>query len=134
MEIIVDSNIIVSAILFPNSIVAKVFDTILDNHTLVLSKYIIKEVENVFIEKFSHKINEMKRFIGRIKYRQFDLDEMNISRYPKIRDINDFPILAIAIESNVDILMTGDKDFDEIIIDKPRIMKPRKFADEYMRQ
>jgi hypothetical protein len=30
MEIMVDSNIIVSSILFPNSIVAKVFDFILD--------------------------------------------------------------------------------------------------------
>jgi predicted nucleic acid-binding protein len=74
----------------------------------------------------------MKKFIGGIKYRQFDLGEMNISLYPKIRDIDDFPILAAAIESNVDILITGDKDFDEIIIDRPRIMKPRKFADEYI--
>jgi predicted nucleic acid-binding protein len=57
---------------------------------------------------------------------------MNTSLYPKIRDIDDFPVLVAAIESNVDILITGDKDFDEIKIDRPRIMKPRKFADEYM--
>jgi putative PIN family toxin of toxin-antitoxin system len=132
MEIIVDSNIIVSAILFPNSIVAKVFNFILDNHALVLCNYILKEVEDVFLEKFPHKINEMKRFIGGIEYRQFDLGEMNISLYPKTRDIDDFPILVAAIKSNVDILITGDKDFDEIIISRPKIMKPRKFADEYM--
>jgi predicted nucleic acid-binding protein len=40
--------------------------------------------------------------------------------------------LAAAIESNVDILITGDKDFDEIIIDRPKIMKPGKFVDEYI--
>jgi predicted nucleic acid-binding protein len=40
--------------------------------------------------------------------------------------------LSAAIESNADIFITGDKDFDEINIDKPIIMKPRKFADEYM--
>jgi putative PIN family toxin of toxin-antitoxin system len=132
MEIMVDSNIIVSAILFPNSIVAKVFNFILDNHALVLCDYIITEVENVFLEKFPHKTDVMKKFIGGIKYRQFDLGEMNISIYPKIRDINDFPILAAAVESNVDILITGDKDFDEIKIDRPKIMKPRKFVDKYM--
>jgi putative PIN family toxin of toxin-antitoxin system len=132
MEIMVDSNIIVSAILFPNSIVAKVFNFILDNHTLVLCDYISNEVENVFLGKFPHKMNEMKKFIGRLKYRQFNLEKANISVYPKIRDIDDFPVLIAAIESNADILITGDKDFDEIRIDKPIIMKPRKFADEYM--
>jgi predicted nucleic acid-binding protein len=43
-----------------------------------------------------------------------------------------FPNSAAAIESNADILITGDKDFDEITIDRPMIMKPRKFADEYI--
>jgi putative PIN family toxin of toxin-antitoxin system len=132
MEIMVDSNIIISAILFPNTIVSKVFDFILDNHTLVLCDYIIKEVENVFLEKFPHKVNEMKKFIGKITYRRFDIDAMNISKYPKIRDIDDFPILVAAIESNVNILITGDKDFDEITIEKPIIMKPKRFVDEYM--
>ena len=127
-----DSNIIVSAILFPNSIVSKVFNHILDNNTLVLCDYIIKEVENVFLEKFPHRVNEMKTFIGRIKYRKFVLEKKSVSIYPKIRDINDFPVLVMAIESNVDLLITGDKDFDGITIDRPRIMKPRKYIDEYM--
>jgi hypothetical protein len=31
----------------------------------VLCDYIIKEVENVFLEKFPHRVNEMKTFNGR---------------------------------------------------------------------
>jgi putative PIN family toxin of toxin-antitoxin system len=133
MEIMTDSNIIVSAILFPNSTVSKVFDYILDNNTLVLCDYIIKEVENVFLEKFPHRISEMKTFMGRIKYKKFELEEKNNSEYPRIRDVNDFPVLVMAIESNVDLLITGDKDFDEVTVDRPRIMKPRKFIDEYIK-
>jgi putative PIN family toxin of toxin-antitoxin system len=132
MEIMVDSNVIVSAVLFPNAVVARVFNFILDNHKLVLCNYIINEVENVFQEKFPHKMNELKEFIGSLKYRQFDLEKVNISIYPKIRDIDDIPVLIAAIESNVDMLITGDKDFDEIAIEKPIIIKPRKFLDEYM--
>jgi predicted nucleic acid-binding protein len=79
MEIMTDSNIIVSAILFPNSTVSKVFDYVLDNNTLVLCDYIIKEVENVFLEKFSHRISEMKTFMGRIKYKKFELEKKSIS-------------------------------------------------------
>jgi predicted nucleic acid-binding protein len=38
----------------------------------------------------------------------------------------------MAIESNVDVLITGDKDFGEIIIDRPMIMTPRNFIDKFM--
>ena len=132
MEIMTDSNIIVSAILFPKSTVSKAFDYILDNNTLVLCDYIIKEVETVFFDKFPHRISEMETFMGRIRYKKFESEEKDISKYPRIRDINDFPILVMAIESNVDLLITGDKDFDEIIVDRPRIMTSRKFIDEFM--
>ena len=46
----VDANIIVSAILFPNSVVARAFNHMINNYTLVLSQYTIHEVEDVFNE------------------------------------------------------------------------------------
>jgi len=50
MRIVVDTNIIVSAILFPNSLIAKIFEYVINCETLVLSQYIINETEKVFIE------------------------------------------------------------------------------------
>jgi len=44
-----------------------------------------------------------------------------------------FPaLLACAIETKVNLLVTGDKDFDEIIVETPKIMKPRKYIKEYI--
>jgi predicted nucleic acid-binding protein len=40
--------------------------------------------------------------------------------------------LAHAIESKVDILITGDKDFDDIIIETPKILKPRQYIEKYL--
>ena len=57
---------------------------------------------------------------------------MDYSKYPQIRDINDIPILANAIESRTDILITGDKDFQNIKLTKPQIMTPRKYFDKYI--
>ena len=37
-----------------------------------------------------------------------------------------------AIEAKVDILITGDKDFDDLNLEKPKILKPRKYIDEYI--
>jgi putative PIN family toxin of toxin-antitoxin system len=127
----VDANIIISAILFPTSVVAKAFTLIIKHYNLVLSKYTANEIDDVFIEKFPHKIKEKDIFMRNLIYELFDLDTIEKNKYPEIRDIDDLPVLANAIESKVDILLTGDKDFDEIQIDKPIIMKPRPFLDQY---
>jgi putative PIN family toxin of toxin-antitoxin system len=128
----VDANIIISALLFPNSVVAKAFNHLIENYYLVLSKYTIYEIEDVFNEKFSHRVMEMKKILQKIPYELFENKKIRNKKYPTIRDKNDLPVLINAIESKVDLLITGDKDFDDIIIKKPKIMKPRKYIDEYM--
>jgi len=133
MRIMVDANIIVSAILFPKSVIANVLIHLTDNYSLVLSKYTIFEVEDVFNEKFPHRIVEMKEFLQEIPYELFTLNKIKNKKYPNIRDIDDLPVLANAIESKVDLLITGDKDFDEIIIETPKIMKPREYIEKYMK-
>jgi uncharacterized protein len=132
MRIMVDANIIVSAILFPKSVIANVLNHLTDNYSLVLSKYTIYEVEDVFNEKFPHRIVEMKEFLQEIPYELFTLNKIKNKKYPNIRDIDDLPVLANAIESKVDLLITGDKDFDEIMIETPKIMKPREYIEKYM--
>ena len=42
------------------------------------------------------------------------------------------PILASAIEAEVNILVTGDKDFSEIKMESLQIIKPAKYIQEYM--
>lgn len=51
----------------------------------------------------------------------------------KIRDMNDRPILRAAISAGADILLTGDKDFIESGILKPRIMTATEFVTESLK-
>ena len=104
----------------------------IDNHDLILCKYTIDEIEDVFNEKFPHRLSEMKEFIRKIPHEFFVLSKIDDKKYPNLRDNDDLPVLANAIESKVDILITGDKDFDDISIKRPKIIKPRKYIDEYM--
>jgi putative PIN family toxin of toxin-antitoxin system len=133
MQIMADANIIVSAILFPQSIVSKTIKHIVTHEKLVLSQYTIDEIKEVFNKKFPHKIHEMEKFLVKLPYELFSLKDIDNKKYPHIRDINDLPVLANAIESNVDLLITGDNDFNEIKIKKPKIMKPGKYLSEYKR-
>lgn len=46
----------------------------------------------------------------------------------KIRDVNDRPILRAAIYAKADVILTGDKDFLESGLVKPRIMTATEFV------
>lgn len=40
-------------------------------------------------------------------------------------------VLHTAIIADVDILITGDKDFEDIKIERPEIMTPKEFLEKY---
>ena len=128
MRVFVDTNIIISAILFPNGKVAQVFSHLLEKHTLIISSYTKKECEEVFEKKFPLKKAQLDIFFDGIGFEEFKSPEkINQKKYPKIRDIKDLPVLVSAILSDSDILITGDKDFEDIKIDKPLIFTPAKY-------
>jgi putative PIN family toxin of toxin-antitoxin system len=133
MQIMADANIIISAILFPKSVISGTIKHIVSHDKLVLSQYTIDEINEVFKNKFPHRIDEMEKFMEKLPYELFSLKKIDSNKYPQIRDIKDLPVLANAIESNVDLLITGDNDFDDIKIERPIIMKPRKYVNQYMR-
>lgn len=50
----------------------------------------------------------------------------------QIRDMKDYPVLYTAIIENVDVLVTGDKDFKEVDIEKPDILTPLEFIVRFL--
>jgi len=49
----------------------------------------------------------------------------------EIRDEDDYVVLHTAMMENVDVLISGDKDFEGIVTDKPEILKPAEFLTKY---
>jgi len=132
MRILLDTNVIISAAMFPKSLIGEVIAHITKNHKLVICQFTLNELSNVFEKKLPERKKYLDEFIGKLKYELINMDITDFKKYPKIRDSNDMPILANAIEAKVDLLVTGDKDFDEIVIKNPIIMKPAKYIQEYM--
>jgi putative PIN family toxin of toxin-antitoxin system len=131
---LVDANIIISAGLFPDSPVGEVLKHIVQNHNLLLCQYTLDELTDVFERKFKNRIEYLNEFVRDLKYELVNTEINNYRKYPQIRDKDDMPLLVSALESNVDVLVTGDKDFEEIIIKKPKIMKPRNYIEKYMKK
>ena len=49
-----------------------------------------------------------------------------------IRDKDDEKVLYSAISADVDILITGDKDFSAVEVEKPEILTPSQFNEKYL--
>ena len=132
MRIMLDTNILISIIIFNSNKLKQMLIDICDKHTLVLSSYIIQELEEVTEKKFANKKKAMAKFLFNLPYEleytpSTILDEKSLS----IRDIKDVPVLYSAIIADVDILITGDRDFEDINIEKPEIMTPNEFLKKY---
>ena len=52
-----------------------------------------------------------------------------LSEEEKIRDPKDRPILRAALKENIEILLTGDKDFLEANVTNPKIMSVTDFLE-----
>jgi putative PIN family toxin of toxin-antitoxin system len=128
MRVNVDTNILISAILFPNGKAADVFSYIIKTHDLAISSYSIEECETVFARKFPMKMACLRNFFDGLSFELFQTPKtIDSGKYPNIRDLNGLPILVSAILSDADILITGDKDFDDIEINKPLIFTPNQY-------
>jgi putative PIN family toxin of toxin-antitoxin system len=132
MRIMTDTNVIISAILFPRSKLTKVFQKVTEDYTLVLCSHIIEELQELFRRKFRDKSHLLDKFLSKLAFELvYTPADINSADYPYIRDKGDLPILVSALLSDVDIIITGDKDFFEEEIDKPEIISPGEYLEKY---
>jgi len=129
----IDTNIIISAALFPQSALSKNVFAMADKYALVLSSNILDELRRTMERKFPAKTKEAENFMRRLRYElAYTPRDIDPDIFPHIRDPKDYPILASAILANVDVFISGDADFNDVVLDFPEIMTPAEFAKEYL--
>lgn len=123
MRVMADTNILISTLLFPVSLPAKVLLHIADNHELVLCDHIVMEIRDVVARKRPDLLADVDVLLAQLSY------ELVIA--PKepsklISDPKDQPILNAAIMAGVDAIVSGDKHFLKLDLEHP---KPMSVAD-----
>ena len=132
MRIMLDSNVIISIIVFNSKNLKKMLEIIIDKYKLVLSSYVLDELKEVVKRKFKNKLFDLDEFLYNLPFEIYYTPETIINKnLAEIRDIKDAPVLYSSIMSDVDILITGDKDFDNLDIEKPEILSPSQFLEKY---
>jgi putative PIN family toxin of toxin-antitoxin system len=133
MRIMLDTNVLISSIIFKSKIMNEMIAAILKKHRLVLSSFVIEELKSVVQRKFEGKSADLDLFLTVLPFEYvYTPDEMDEDLF-EIRDEMDYPVLYSAIVEDVDILITGDKDFSDVDVEKPEILTPQKFLEKYVR-
>ena len=125
MKVLIDTNILISAALNPNGTPSQAFfKAVTYPNRGIICEQNLDELRRIFNRKFPNKLATLEAFLA------IALTTISIVPTPEesyeseiaIRDVLDRPILRAAINANVDVLLTGDKDFLESSVSNPRIM------------
>lgn len=132
MKIMIDTNVIISAALFPNGNTAKAFfKAMMPPYEPIVCDYIVDELHRKFQEKFPEKQTELEAFLFQALsfIEVVKTPEDAIEAESKVRDVKDRPILRAAVDAHADLFLTGDKDFLESSITDPRITSVAEFLE-----
>ena len=123
-----DTNVFVSMIFFPSSQTRELAKRLMDEHQIIVCDYVIEELRLVVNRKFPMKKMYLDQFFKELPFELvYTPKDVNIGEFPTIRDAKDSPILATAILEDVDVFITGDKDFLVLDVETPEIVTMAEF-------
>ncbi|MBQ7647378.1 MAG: putative toxin-antitoxin system toxin component, PIN family [Clostridia bacterium] len=126
MRILVDTNILFSALLFPGSNPAKALLHIAENHEIVLCDQNLSEFRNILERKAPQYLADAEVFIAELAY---ELIPAVDHAEKLIRDAKDQPILNAAVLYDVDMILTGDKDFLSLNLERPQCVTATEYLE-----
>ena len=132
MRVMLDTNVLLSVLLFPSQRMNRMMQCIFEQHRLVLSSFVVDELTYVVRRKFPTKVEVIDRLLSAMSYELVYTPQMMEKDLFEIRDAKDYPVLYTAILEDVDILVTGDKDFSDVAIERPEILTPAEFISRFL--
>ena len=131
MKVMLDTNILVSAFVFKSKKMNELIYKLSVEHEIVICSYTIEELKELVDTKFKVTQKDLDEFLKDFPFILVYSPTTVENKLFEIRDKNDYIILHTAIIENVDVFITGDKDFNDIDIDKPEIMNTTEFLEKY---
>lgn len=132
MRVMIDTNIFISAALFPNGrVAAALMKALMPPYEPVVCDYVVDELHRKFREKFPDRMVELEAFLFTAlqSIKVVSTPEEETEAELKIRDVKDRPILRAALDAGADLFLTGDKDFLESKVTDPRIISVSEFLE-----
>ena len=111
MRIVLDTNVLISALLLRHSVTRRAFDSAFANGTVLLSFELLAELNEVVGRK------QFRKYVDEITVRRFAAALLRESEWVEVattitacRDPKDNKILALAVDGRATCIVTGDND------------------------
>ena len=128
MRVFLDTNVLVSAFA-TRGVCADVLRVVLAEHTLVTGEVVLRELGRVLTKRIGLPPGAVKEIDELLREDEVAPKPATRAAVPR-RDPDDQWVVASAIGSRVDVLVTGDRDLLDIGADAPiKIVDPRGFWD-----
>ena len=131
MKVMLDTNILVSAFVFKIKKMNELIYKLSTEHEIVICSYTIEELKELIDTKFKVTQKDLDEFLKDFPFILVYSPTTVGNKLFEIRDKDDYIILHTAIIEDVDVFITGDKDFNDIDIDKTEIMNATEFLEKY---
>ena len=136
MRVVLDTNVLVSALLTQNGLPARILEAVYDGSlTLVLSEPLLQELQEVLqYPKIRRRLDarsiDAMRFVELLRFFATLVDTKPIGA-PAVRDPDDRKFLAVLIGGLADWLVSGDQDLLALAADYP-ILTPAAFVARFL--
>ena len=130
MRVMVDSNVLISALVFKSKSLEQMLYDIVLKYSFVLTSGVINESLSTVKKKFPSGLLYIESFFNSKFHEYVDTDKIDV-RDVIIRDFKNKRILSDAMIADIDILITGDNDFYDYEYEGLKILRPAEFIKQY---
>ena len=131
MRVLIDTNILISAALNADGVPFQAYIKAASypNRGLICEQN-IDEMKRIFNKKFPNHLSSLNKFLSAAlpTLELIPIPTKENKSESQIRDKKDRPILQAAMYAKADVILTGDKDFLESGLKKPRVLTPAEFV------
>ena len=112
MRIVLDTNVLVAAFI-AHGTCNELLEHCALRHVIILSNYILDELQVVLSEKFGFNAAECREVLALLRSRCVLVQPSQL-KSPGCSDPDDDPVIGTAVAGNCDCLVTGDKALQKL--------------------
>lgn len=132
MKVFLDTNVLISAFA-SKKVCFEVLQKTVEEYELVIGEVVLKEMKKILGKKIKLDQAEISEVLSFLSQFQIEPKPQKVLSAIAIADLDDAWVLASAIASGANILVTGDKDLLSIAreLKEITILAPRQFLERY---
>ena len=127
MRILIDTNVLVSVFVFggqAGTLMKMLFES---SHKLLVSDYVDAEFKAILEMKWKERSGMVYSLYHTLPFEFCESSPLRLGS--NLRDSKDIPVLSDALFHDVDVILTGDKDFIDAGLEHPLVLSPSMFLD-----